>query len=223
MEFSSPTISSLAPALLKVQTSLRPLYKDASNPFLNSKYVTLSTVLETCREALSENGILLIQRVVASAPGTVTVETRFIHAPSSEWIAGLTCIPIPEEEQRMNSSQAVGSCISYGRRYGLMSMLGLAAVDDDTDAEFRTTPAPPRKTPSNSDSKRTSNPSKDSRFSSFLPEIDGVTFAEVIDQSTGKKLVFASGKTVSNKDELKNHGFRWSPERKTWWRESAAS
>ena len=222
MEFSSPTISSLAPALLKVQTSLRPLYKDASNPFLNSKYVTLSTVLETCRETLGENGILLIQRGVASAPGTVTVETRFIHAPSSEWIAGLTCIPIPEEEQRMNSSQAVGSCISYGRRYGLMSMLGLAAVDDDTDAEFRTAPAPPSRQNHSENRKSAASPSRDPRFS-FLPEIDGVTFAEVIDQSTGKKLVFASGKTVSNKDELKNHGFRWSPERKTWWRESAAS
>ena len=210
MEFSSDSISNIAPALLKTQQSLGPIGKDSSNPFTNSRYASLASVLESCRQSFRDNGILLIQRGVASSPGTVTVETRLIHAPSGEWIMGLTTIPVPEEEGRMNSSQKIGACLSYGRRYGLMSLLGMAAVDDDTDAEFRVS-AQTAQHPA----------SHDSRFASYLPEISDVTYSEVLDEKSGRTLVFASGRTMSHKDELRSCGFRWSPERRVWWREHA--
>jgi hypothetical protein len=90
------------------------------------------------RRPLLDNGILLVQRVVPSEPGTAAVETRLVHS-SGEWIAGTTTIPLPETEpgSKTNMGQAVGAAISYARRYGLMAMLSMAAVDEDSDCEVR--------------------------------------------------------------------------------------
>lgn len=60
--FSSSSITSIAPALLKVQQAMKPITKDAENPFLKNKYTSLSAVLETIRPVLTENGLVLVQR-----------------------------------------------------------------------------------------------------------------------------------------------------------------
>ena len=95
-EFSSSSITSIAPALLKVQQALKPITKDAENPFLKNKYTSLSTVLETIRPILTENGLVLIQRGITGTPDRLSVESRLIHAPSGEWIRALfrcPCLP----------------------------------------------------------------------------------------------------------------------------------
>ena len=72
-EFSSTSITNLAKALLKAQEQMRPVQKDAVNPFLCNKYATLSAVLDVVRKPLLDNGILLVQRCVESEPGTAGV------------------------------------------------------------------------------------------------------------------------------------------------------
>jgi hypothetical protein len=49
---------------------------------------------------------------------------------SGEWIAFELSAPIPQAD-RMNPVQALGSVITYLRRYSLLALLGLAADDDD--------------------------------------------------------------------------------------------
>ena len=50
--FCSDQIRELAQALIKVQEQLQPATKDANNPFTKSKYATLNSVMDSCRDAL---------------------------------------------------------------------------------------------------------------------------------------------------------------------------
>ncbi len=225
-EFSSATINNLAKALLSAQEQIGPVAKDAVNPFLRNKYATLSAVLDAVRTPLLSNGILLVQRVVESEPGTAAVETRLLHS-SGEWIAGTTVIPLPEAEPgaKVNMGQAVGAAISYARRYGLMSMLSIAAVDEDSDNEIRQL-----QTKSQPQQQRRTDPQQQQRQAQpapatsgkekteflGLPSFPGVQYEESKD-GEGRNIVLARGATLPNKEALKRVGFRWSPERKAWW------
>ena len=57
--FCSDQIRELAQALIKVQEQLQPATKDANNPFTKSKYATLNSIMDSCRDALLSNGIWL--------------------------------------------------------------------------------------------------------------------------------------------------------------------
>jgi hypothetical protein len=55
----------------------------------------------------------------------VILETVLLHL-SGEWISGEMFLPLAKGDP-----QGVGSAITYGRRYGLMAILGMVADDDD--------------------------------------------------------------------------------------------
>ncbi len=217
-DFSSSSITNLAKAMLAAQEQLRPVAKDASNPFLKNRYASLVAVLDVVRRPLLDNGILLVQRVVESEPGTAAVETRLIHV-SGEWIAGTTTIPLPEAEpgNKANLGQQVGAAISYARRYGLMSMLSLAAVDEDTDNEVRTQPQQHQFRQAQTASAQPPMINAVAKASyPGLPDIPDISYEEGMDTG-GNHIVVAKGATLQNKSSLKKVGFRWSPEKKIWW------
>lgn len=143
----SPTIDALAAALSKAQGEITGALKDSSNPFFKSKYADLASCWDACREALSKNGLSVIQTTRRGEPVTIEWETKdmetgevsqfkvntvetvivttLMHS-SGQWISSpLPMIP------RDASPQGIGSAITYGRRYGLTAMIGVAQVDDD--------------------------------------------------------------------------------------------
>ena len=222
--FSSESIINLSKALLKAHEQMRPVTKDATNPFLRNRYASLAAVLDVVRKPLLDNGILLVQRVVESEPDTAAVETRLIHS-SGEWMAGTTTIPLPDAEtgaKNTNAGQAVGAAISYARRYGLMSMLSLAAVDEDVDNELRQPQSPqqpkPRFQPPQSRQEQPAPTSSAAARAEYpmLPSIPDVQYEDGKD-AEGRNIILARGATLVNKAALKRVGFRWSPERKAWW------
>ena len=227
-DFSSENISNLATALLKVHAQIGPLSKDSVNPFLHNRYASLPAVLDVVRRPLLDNGILLVQRVIPSESGMVSVETRLIHAESGEWLSSTTSIPLADVEagSKVNLGQQTGCAVSYARRYGLMAMLSLAAVDEDTDNEVRQPQPqpqyrrfqPPQHTePSESSPASVSTPAGVARASyPGLPDISGVSYQEDHD-ADGRQIVVAKGATLQNKGSLRQAGFRWNPDRKTWW------
>ena len=73
-EFSSSSITNIAPALLKVQQALKPITKDEENPFLKNRYTSLSSVLETVRPILTENDLVLIQRGITEKPDVLLLD-----------------------------------------------------------------------------------------------------------------------------------------------------
>jgi len=153
----SESIKALAGAMVKVQEVLEDPVKAADNPFFHSKYADLAEVRKALREPLATNGIAYFQFAHAdhehvvekmkkdkeSGGGSVkvfsplvSVVTKLVHAESGEWMEMvLTMAPMDD------TPQAIGSAITYGRRYGLKTIVGMADEDDDgNDASGRQNP-----------------------------------------------------------------------------------
>ena len=129
---NSEQINELAVALNKAQADFMVAKKDAKNPFFKSKYATLNAVYEAVAEALLKNGLSVIQPIVGDA-----VETTLIHT-SGQFITS-SC-PIVCAKQ--NDPQAMGSAITYARRYSLASLLGVMTDEDDDGEKAMARPAP---------------------------------------------------------------------------------
>lgn len=130
-------MGALAAALAKAQGEIEGASKDKTNPHFKSRYADLASVWDACRKALSANEIAVIQSPSADGP-LVTVETVLVHSSGAAASSRLTM------KARDDSPQAIGSAITYGRRYGLASMVGVAPEDDDAEAaQGRAVAAPP--------------------------------------------------------------------------------
>lgn len=129
---NSEQINELAVALNKAQAEFMVAKKDAKNPFFKSKYATLNAVYEAVAEALLKNGLSVIQPIVGDA-----VETTLIHT-SGQFITS-SC-PIVCAKQ--NDPQAMGSAITYARRYSLASLLGVMTDEDDDGEKAMARPSP---------------------------------------------------------------------------------
>jgi len=117
----SESIGKLATALVKAQLAMGSAKKDAANPFFKSKYADLAEVVSVVKEPLLKNGIAFLQIVTEAGE-----ETTLVHE-SGEFISGTTPVVVAKQ----NDPQALGSAITYARRYGLQAMLGIPAEDDD--------------------------------------------------------------------------------------------
>lgn len=116
----------LAAALAKAQGQITGASKDAANPHFKSDYATLDSVWAACRAPLSSNGLSVIQSPAVTETGSVILTTLITHA-SGQWFENeLELVP------RDRSPQSLGSAITYGRRYVLMALVGIApAVEDE--------------------------------------------------------------------------------------------
>ena len=124
----SESIKELASALAKAQAKLQVAKKESENPFFHSKYADLSSVWAACREALTSNGLSVVQVGKTGNNGASYLETILLH-DSDEWISGeLPLLPIRQDPQ------AIGSALTYARRQGLSAIVGLCTEEDD-DAE----------------------------------------------------------------------------------------
>lgn len=125
---TSESINDLAAALAKAQAVMAGASKDKTNPAFKSKYADLASVWDACREALTANGIAVVQMTRPSEAQEVIVETRLCHS-SGQWIEGALAIPVTK-----NDAQGFGSCLTYARRYALAAAVGVAPDDDDGNA-----------------------------------------------------------------------------------------
>lgn len=137
---TSETISEIASALAAAQGQLSDPVKGrtASTGTFSYSYASLPDLLPAVRAVLSSNGIALIQECED------VCNTRLIHK-SGEWIE--TVYPLDLDGGRLRGAQARGSAVTYARRYSLMSLLGLAAEDDDGAGSTRSTAPPARPAP----------------------------------------------------------------------------
>ncbi|MBQ2594692.1 MAG: ERF family protein [Candidatus Riflebacteria bacterium] len=121
---TSENINEIAGALGKAQMEINPAAYDAQNPHFRSRYATLASVMQSCRAALSKNQIAVVQGTIVSDKN-VTVTTMLIHS-SGQFISDDITIPIVQ-----NTAQAIGSALTYGRRYGLSALVGIVSDEDD--------------------------------------------------------------------------------------------
>lgn len=124
---SSPTITKIAPALVKAQSEMSNAKKDAVNPFFKKTYADLNSIREAVLPSLNKNGITVIQPT-CNIEGVDYVETILLHE-SGEYISSLTRVVV----DRPNDAQRHGSGLSYARRYALQSITNIGAEDDDAN------------------------------------------------------------------------------------------
>lgn len=117
-------IAKLAAALAKAQAVMDGAKKGSKNEHFRSKYADLSSVIDAVKEPLSSNGIAFVQMPSADGP-VVHVTTVLIHE-SGEHIQSTMSATAKDP-----GPQAVGSTLTYLRRYSLMAMVGIAPEDDD--------------------------------------------------------------------------------------------
>ena len=138
MPRSSESVAALASALAKAQAELTNPEKSllATLPAERGvrerqfRYAPLSGGLEIVRKTLGRHEIATIQSTAIDRDsGTIKLTTTLAHA-SGEWIASdwpvcaLAELPTPHR---------MGAALTYARRYGLFTLVGIAG-DDDLDA-----------------------------------------------------------------------------------------
>lgn len=120
----------LSKSIFRIQSDLSTIVKDAHNENTESDYASLRRVLEKLNPLLIEEKLVLTQftqYLDVNAGWVLTTEvmsddgtnTKTTHTP----LLGLT--------EGSNKMQALGSAITYARRYGLISLFKLAPIDDD--------------------------------------------------------------------------------------------
>lgn len=124
----SEKIDLLVQALVKVQASLRPAFKNRVNPHFKSKYADLDSIWDSCRELLSSNK-LAISQITEFSGGHTVLKTILLHE-SGQWISGDYPI-IPDKP----GPQSLGTTLKYGRRYSLEGIIGIVSNDDPEDSD----------------------------------------------------------------------------------------
>lgn len=124
----SESTAKIAAALCQVQGKLEGAAKSCENPFFKKKYVDLAATWDACRSLLAENNLAVVQTLGLADGKGVIVDTTLLHV-SGEWIGGSLYLPATKEDP-----QAIGSAITYGRRYALAAIIGICPEDDDGES-----------------------------------------------------------------------------------------
>jgi len=124
----------------KLRKSLGKLQKSGKNDHFKSKHVELNSVLDVLDEHLEENNFICFVQIPITIEGKNYLRTELVHESGEKLSSELELITT------RNDPQMLGSSLTYARRYSLITMLGLQAVDDDGNVGSGVTPTvtPPK-------------------------------------------------------------------------------
>jgi len=196
----SETISKISIDLVKATSEIKNAVKTTSG--YGYKYAPLDEVLNIVRPICAKYNISIIQsQNFDKENGYIEIETLLLHS-SGEYISTSTISPF-ENLKGMNTYQSMGSAITYLRRYGLSSALGLASEEDnDTNTE--------KEVP-----KKTYQKPRQSQNQPNLKEL-GI---EIIEQDGWLKLEESKkGALYNNREIIKQLGFKFNSEKKIWYK-----
>jgi hypothetical protein len=148
MQRSSETIGTIAAALAKAQAQLVNPEKSLVGTIRSDqtggsersfRYAPLSSGLDIVRKTLSQHEIATVQTTsIDESVGILRLSTVLAHA-SGEWIASdWPVCPISETA----APHRMGAALTYARRYGLFTLVGIAG-EDDLDAPDLLPPTAP--------------------------------------------------------------------------------
>lgn len=116
---------SISKSMVEFQSKLKPINKDAENPFFKSSYLSLSGILEAALPILSECGLAITQPMRIDGELAI-LQTKITHE-NGEFILSEMVLPYVADPQKF------GSLITYYKRYQLQAMLGICGKEDDDD------------------------------------------------------------------------------------------
>lgn len=114
-------------ALAKFADIVKPIEKDAANPFFKSKYATLSHIQEVIKPHLKDSGLILVHAVTGDS---VTSTVYAVEDGSSVSSAFPFILGKPQEN---------GSAVTYAKRYNTAALLNLDTDADDDGNEAQKT------------------------------------------------------------------------------------
>jgi hypothetical protein len=123
-------------ALCKAQSEMGPARKGKVNPAFRSNYADLASVIEAV-QPLHDNGLAYSQ-LVAVDGDIVGVRTVLRHVSGQTLDCGSMTARAKDA-----SAQAIGSALTYLRRYSLMTACGIASADDDGQGAGKPSTATP--------------------------------------------------------------------------------
>ena len=124
----SEAVNELTSALVEAQKSFQPIPRTkevivkTSSGAYSFRYTPLDEIIKAVRPALAEQGLGFCQAVCGDF-----LETTLFHE-SGQWISD--SMPL----RATATAQAYGAELTYKRRYGFTSMIGIA-TEDDLDAK----------------------------------------------------------------------------------------
>ena len=123
MQRQSESVAALAKGLVAMQGKLSGVQKSSAG--YNYRYADLAAVWDAIRRPLAENGLAVTQTTTYADSGEPVIITTLLHT-SGEWVSGeLLVRPVKADPK------SLGSALTYGRRYALMGIVGVAPADDD--------------------------------------------------------------------------------------------
>ena len=130
------TFQAQIPAIPKSQTAR---VTSAKGTF-TYRYADLADIQKTIAPVLAGNGLSVTFDTEQDQGGYVVMAKVHHTGGHSE----TTTFRVPlDGGARMNSTQAAGSALTYGRRYALTAALGIVTADEDDDAQATYSAAPP--------------------------------------------------------------------------------
>lgn len=134
----SEQLDQLWTALSAAQAEFEAVAKESLNPFFKSRYAALPDVVKYASPILAKHGLSVAQ-FPDGDDGLVT----YLAHQSGQFVAHRIAMHLTKTDP-----QGFGAAVTYYRRYGYMSALGLVAdEDDDGNSQAATTftrPAPAR-------------------------------------------------------------------------------
>lgn len=127
----SGTVKNFDQAMLEFQKLAVTAAKDGLNPHFKSTYATLEDVMDAAREA-NQFGLYFMQPLQLAQIGDTVVQvvqTEIYHAPTGEKRVS----QCPVRSKDLTNPQAMGSGITYAKRYALQAAFGLPSEDDDAN------------------------------------------------------------------------------------------
>jgi hypothetical protein len=132
-EQTAPEVSlNIYQKLHLAKQSMGKVIKNATNPHLKRNYADINSIIDTVEPILLDHGLLLMQPIQEDK-----VYTTIIDIESGEILESYLTLP------PITDAQKLGGAVTYFRRYTLVSLLSLQAVDDDGHEASRAPKAKP--------------------------------------------------------------------------------
>jgi hypothetical protein len=116
--------------LFDAQQEIGKVVKNAKNPHFKNTYADINAIVDAVEPILNKHGLMLIQPIEDGI-----VKTKIINVENGETIE--SAMPLVMS----GTPQAMGSQITYYRRYTLQSLLCLQVEDDDAQTASNQKPA----------------------------------------------------------------------------------
>ena len=120
-------------AILAVQGEVRTLYKDKQAVVKTKtggeykyRYVSLDTVVEHVGPVLNKHGLIWQTFPTVDDAGHPALRYKLTHAPTGESEGDMMRLQVGD-----GSPQAMGSALTYARRYAICSVLNIVSDEDD--------------------------------------------------------------------------------------------